>query len=320
MGNNKKESLDKLKKLEEEKAKSFEEQKNQEVEETEEDKSNHYDVIDGFRKLEKSSMPFEGKFYPASWEFYYRSPTTKEVANFSTIDEQNQPAIVKAVTSLIKKCFVIVDTEKNKEVSSEQINDGERLFFFLKIREYYLNDKPISYNVINEEAGGVITVDFVADSLIFPEVKPQLLERFDGRTFTFDYKGAVDGDQIKFLIPTLKTTTRILNYIETIHKKVQDRGQNKLKKGDFNKQLLVFAPFLYEHGNESMEILRKKFSDLQKNEAKFKALNTIINKFNLTNTETIKYYVNGSQEETLMKFPGGWKNMFVDDTEFDNLF
>lgn len=319
MAKSKKDNLKAMKKAEE--SKNLENKTTPDVDiETSDADENNTGIIDGYKQLHRNELPFEGKLYPATWSFYYRSPTTKEVANFSTIDEEDKPGIVKAVTSLIAKCFVIIDTENDKEISSKELNDGERLFYFLKLREFYLNDAPIQYNIINDEVeGGVVKVNFFAASLVFPELKSGLLDKFDGRHFTFEYPGC-DDDRIRFLIPTLKTSERILNYVQNLHKKVSDRGQDNVKKGDFDKQLLLFAPFLYETGTESMISLSKKFNELQKNDNKYRTLNNIINKINLSNDEAIRYVVDGNEEDCLMKFPGGWKGMFINDGEFNEIF
>lgn len=313
-------NLENLKRLEAEKSKQFNEEENiDEVIETTDEKT-ETSIVDGYKKLNRSEMPFGGKLYPEFWDFHYRCPSTKEVANFSTIDEEDKPGIVKAVTSLISKCFVIIDTDKQREVSSKELNDGERLFYFLKLREFYLNETPIQYNVVNEDVDdGVVKVNFFAASLVFPELKEGLMSKFNGRTFEFEYPGC-DDDRIKFLIPTLKTSERILNYVQNLHRKVNDRSKDSVKVGDFDKQLLLFAPFLYETGKESVKSLRTKFIELQKNDAKYRTLNTIITKMNLSNLEYIKYTIDGNEEDCLMKFPGGWKGMFVNNDEFADVF
>lgn len=286
-------------------------------------------MLDGYKQIDKAKMPFGGKLYPECWDFYYRCPTTKEVANFSTINEEDRTAIIKGVSDLIKKCYLIANTETKKLVSSEEINDGERLFFFLLLREFYLNDAPIQYSIVDEnDEDGVIKINFVADSLVFEELKQGLYDSFDGRLFTFDYKELKEDEEleddgkIKFLIPTLKTTTRIIKYMETLHKKVSDVNRDGITKEDFNKQFILFAPFLYETGTESVSFLRKKFANLQKNDLKYRKLNSIINqlKSKLTNLDTIRYVLNDNEGDCLMKFPGGWKGMFVDNTEFSEIF
>lgn len=318
-----------FKRAEEEAAKKLAEQQSsseeievKDVEEVEAETEQESSVIDGYRQIEKDKLPFGGKLYPESWAFYYRCPTTKEVANFSTIDENNQPAIIKGVTSLITKCFTIVDNETQKTIPSEQINDGERLFFFLKLREFYLNDAPIEYNIVDEnDEDGILKINFFAESLVFDELKSGLIKKFDGRTFTFEVDGTPE-TQIKFLIPTLKTTTRIIKYMENLHKKVADTNKDGITKEEFNKQFMLFAPFLYETGSESVMSLRKKFINLQKNEVKYRYFNNIINNLTvlLTNKETIKYIVDDNEGDCLMKFPGGWKHMFMDNSKFSDIF
>ena len=56
------------------------------------------EAIDGYRIVEREKLPFGGRLYPNSWNFAFRCPTSKEVANFSTIDEQNPSVIQTTVT------------------------------------------------------------------------------------------------------------------------------------------------------------------------------------------------------------------------------
>ncbi len=341
--NNKEDKLKKLKNLEEEKSQKLkadsvklEETKveirtESELEQPEPKEKIKVSALDGFRQIDKTKMPNAGKFYPPSWEFYYRCPTTDEVANFSTFDEEDRIGIIKAVTDLIVKCFTIVDTDLESSIPSDNINDGERLYFFLLLREYYLYDAPIKYNIIDDD-NEVLNIQFVADSLVYPEIKQGLFDNFDGRMFKFVYDNPESKEQefIQFLIPTLKTSSRIIKYMETLHKKVSDQNKDGIKKEDFNKQFLAFVPFLYETGTESVMSLRKKYQQLMTDKIKYRNFVTIVTKLTplLTNEEVIKYYkvddngnkIDDEEGRCLMKFPGGWKNMFSNDTEFSNIF
>jgi hypothetical protein len=273
--------------------------------------------IDGYRYIPNKDLPFSGKLYPETWRFAYRCPTSIEVANFSTISEDDQQTIITSVEDLIKRCYVIVDTLKNKEVSTSEINDGERLFFFLKLREFYLFDKPITYVTMNQTHNEPVTINLLAELLSYPELNNKLLSCFDGRSFIIPVEGVED--PIKFLIPTLDTSSKIFRFMVKSYKDVQK--DEKIKNSDaFDKQFLLIAPYLYVEGNETIESLKNKFKGIQKNEKLLKAYITIINKLKLNNYDKIVYTYKESEEEALIKFPGGWKHMFIDKGALGGIF
>ena len=270
-----------------------------------------FKIVDGFKIIPRENLPFGGAFYPEHWEFAYRCPTVDEIANFSTITEDDQPKIMSTIESLIKTCFVIVDRQNQQEISTGEINDGERLYFFLLLREYYLAGNPIEYSVMSPGEGELVRVAFFADSLVFRQPSDKLLEFFDGRRFTFPVPNSED--VIQFLIPTFNISGRIMRYMIKKYQDANKQSSDGLKEIEaFNKKFMVFAPFLYETGNESVEFLQQKFKKIQKNQELYKAYLHIINNLNLTNEQYINYIISdGSQEEALIKFPGGWKNIFT---------
>lgn len=275
-------------------------------------------TIDGYKYIPNDELPFEGKLYVESWRFAYRCPTSLEVANFSTISEEDHQGIISAVEDLIKKCFVIVDSETNKQISTSEINDGERLFFFLKLREFYLFDKPITYIAMNQTYQEPVTISLVASLLDFPELNEKLLACFDGRMFTIPVENIEE--PIKFLIPTLETSSRIFRYVVKAYKDVQ-KEDTKIKNPDsFDKQFLLVAPYLYETGTENIESLKLKFKTIRKNDKLLSAYITIINKLKLNNFDKIVYTYKESEEEALIKFPGGWKQMFIDKGALGGIF
>lgn len=276
-------------------------------------------IIDGHKLLSRSELPFKGSLYPDSWSFAYRCPTSLEIANFSTINEADKPAIINAIEELVKTCFVIIDSETQRQVSTGQINDGERLFFFLKLREFYLHDKPISYMTMSQTFQEPVTVSLLASTLVFKPLNQKLLDCFNGRSFSIPVAGLEE--PIEFLIPTLNISARIFRYILKVYKDAQKEDTDSLKDSEaFNKQFLLVAPFLFVEGNETIESLKLKFKNIQKNPEKLNAYITIINKLNITNLERINYIYKETEEEALIKFPGGWKNIFSNNEAFGGIF
>lgn len=274
-------------------------------------------ILDGYIKLSKHELPQHGELYPESWEFAYRCPTAKEVANFSTINEQDQPGIVVAVEELIRKCVIIFDTETETQISAGEICDGHRTFFLLKIRDYYLPGNPVRFGNVCQTCHEKRESSLDASKLIYPELTDKLIGAYDGRIFSLDMGLEAP---VKFRVPTLETAGKIFRYIVKVY-----RGAEQDKKSDnivYDKQFLLMAPYLFESGRETVKEITYKYKTIMKNEALFKAYLTIVNKLKLDNLEVFNDVCPncGSEEEALIKFPGGWKNLFVADTDNTGYF
>lgn len=273
-------------------------------------------IIDGYKILERDSLPFEGKFYPKTWSFAYRCPISNEVANFSTINEKDQPAIMSAIEDLICKCVVIIDTASGKQISARQINDGDRMFFFLLLRDFYLPGNPITYTTMCMFCKSPVDVKITAGSLRYEMPTEKMLDSYDGRMFVLDM-GL--NEPINFLMPTLEISSRIFRYITKVYK--NETSDNNKDSEAFNKQFLLLAPFLYETGHETVEALKVKFRKIKMDGERLNAYVTIANLLKLDNLETIAYQHDcGSEEEAAIRFPDGWKKMFVTKGAYNGLF
>lgn len=276
---------------------------------------NNMTATSGFRRIEK--LPFNGALYPSTWVFGYSCPITDDVANFSTLDQQDTVGITRAVENLVRKYVTIYDTDLDIQVDTGELNDGERLFFFLKLKEFYLHDAPINY-VSTASNGDPVDIKLLADSLSFPVLKPGLLACYDGRKFRIPIKGT--DKFVEFLIPNLDRAGKVFNYIINSHKKLNNEDTNKTVKEqveEFNKKFLVLAPYLFIDGKESIQDLKKRFNEIKADTVVYNAYLAIINKLKLNNNDYIEYQWHGQEERAMLQFPGGWKSMFVADNLFE---
>lgn len=269
-------------------------------------------TLDGFKILDNSELPQNGILYPESWTFAYRCPEAKEVANFSTINEQDQPAIIIAIEDLIRRCVIIYDTEKNRKVSTGEVCDCHRTFFLLKLREFYLPESPIQYPGVCSLCHEPKDIKLFSYLLQFDDLSEKLLSVFDGRKFSMPWPEL--DEPIEFLIPTIELSSRIFKYlVRTYRDSSNDREGKHADKIMYDKQFLLMAPYLYVTGKESIKELGVKYKNIQKNEILFKAYLEIVTKLKLDNTEYIDSTCEHceAEEEAQIRFPGGWKNMFV---------
>jgi hypothetical protein len=151
----------------------------------------------------------------------------------------------------------------------------------------------------------------------------RLLECFDGRVFRIPVDGLEE--PITFRVPTFAGSGKIFKYIVKVYRESQSdeddsKAENSKNDEAFNKQFMLVAPFLFVTGNETIEQLKLKFKGIIANEKIMDAYLTIINKINFSNLEKIVYEYKGAEEEALIRFPGGWKAMFVNKDIFGGIF
>lgn len=276
--------------------------------------------LDGYVVIDREDMPQQGVLYPESWQFAYRCPTAKEVANFSTINEQDQTSIVNAVEDIIRKCVIIYDTDAQRQIPVGELCDAHRVYFLLLIRDYYLPGKQITIDAFCTQCQSMHQVMLTANTLVYKDLNDKLLGAYDGRTFTLDM--GLD-TPIVFRVPTIETAGRLYKYITKIARNQQQGNENK--KNDniiYDKQFLLMAPYLYETGKETVRDLTLKYKSLQKNNKRFAAYLEIVNRIKLENEEYFEYICPEceSEEEAQIKFPGGWKKLFVSNRDTTGYF
>lgn len=276
-------------------------------------------LVDGWRPIPDDEIPNFARFYPESWKFAYRSPKTKEVSNFSTIQENDTPAIIAAIEDLIKKCVKIYDTDLNIEISSAEINDAHKLFFILKLREAYIPDSPITYNSVCDICHDPFDARLLSGSLKYNEQKEELYDAFDGRVFSLDMG---IGENINFHIPTIGIMSRLFKYIVKVHRDPNPNDKEKKEsKVVYDKEFLLLAPYMFETGKETISEIIRKYEIVKKDDRLHEAYLKISNNLKLDNAEYIEQMCPHCNAEVTVQvsFPGGWKSLFnkpIDDIKY----
>lgn len=314
MENVNKEKEDKLKDLAKLTGESLEETKKEPKQKTQK-KINEPSLIDGYRFVNNIDLPFEGKLYPLSWKFFYRCPDVSEVANFSTVADEDTAKQVTTIEALIKKCWKIIDADTQAPISTSEINDGEKLFFFMKLREFYLHDSPIQYNVFNSEHLKSVTIDLKAENLVYKALKQSLLDKFDGRLVTIAVPKSETNQEIKFLVPTLEISRKITLYMQKAQKNIREKTVTD--KDNIDKNFILFLPYLFESGKEKMEQLETKLKVIMRDRVLFDRYLEIMAKLSFTNQEKIEYNFEEGVHQASLEFPS-FKRMFIIDSRSNN--
>lgn len=281
-------------------------------------KSETPNSLDGWVRINKAIIPYEGSLYPDSWQFAYRSPDVKEVARFSAINESDPQAALKIFQSmddLIKKCIKIYDTYNEVEINTGNINKSDKIFFFLFLRDAYLPGQPIKYESICTSCDQSYNVSFKSDMLMFPEIDEKILSIFDGRCFSFKLKDT--GEVIKVHMPTISLYDKIVQPAKKVRKDQMESGQSK----NTNSRIIndtVFQDislYLYEDGTESFNDIINKFKKVYNNPTLleiYRSLGDILKFDNLATLESTCEHC-GSLEVSQLQFPGGIRKIFSKD-------
>lgn len=266
-------------------------------------------IVDGYKKIDLDEMPNGGVFYPHSWRFAYRCPTTLEVANFSTIQENDTPAIVAAVEDLIRKCVKIWDVNTQREVSSTEINDGDKLFFMLKIRSFYIPGQDIRLDETCDICHEVFEAKLTTESIQYKKPTDKLVNAFDGRLFTLNMGLE---EPIVFRIPTIGTSARLFKYVVKVMRQTPDVKKDPINNTVHDKTFLLIAPWLFVTGQETIKEIMSRFKQIQKDSKLLNAYLSIVNNIQLDNLENIEAICShcGSEVSSEIRFPGGWKHFF----------
>ena len=281
--------------------------------------ANRPNKLDGWVKLERHELPQEGVLYPESWQFAYRCPTAQEVANFSTINDQDQIGIINVVEDMIRKCVIIYDTDKEVQIPNGEICDAHRMFFLLKIRSQYLPGKDIIIDAYCQECQKVHQVALTAESLIYQMPNDKLINAYDGRIFTLEMGLE---NPVVFRVPTLETTGRLYKYIAKMARNQQQGSDKKQDNVIYEKQFLLLAPYLFITGKETVRDITLKYKMIKRNDALFTSYLEIVNRIKLENDENFAYICPDceSEEEAQIKFPGGWKKLFISNRDTTGYF
>lgn len=264
------------------------------------------------------------ELYPDTWKFAKRCPTSKEVANFSTIDENDKIGMILAIQDLVKKCIVIFDIDKNRQISSTQILDAHQTFFALEIRDFYLpgEENMLNYLSICTMCNEPLNVPIISKKLIYKKQTEKFLSSIVDRKviLTFD-----DLDEpIEFLLPAIEITSRFFNFIVKAYRNNQnddEKKDEKLNKIIHDKQFLLLAPYLYVSGSESVKQISIKFEKIKENDKLYIRYLEIINKLKLDNLDFVETECKcGSLEENKLRFPGGWRNMFINKSNSEGYY
>lgn len=265
-------------------------------------------------KIDRSSIPYGG-LYPASWEFSIRAALGKELSYFSTIDPEDPMSTFEGMNQLIAACVTIVDTEKGYRVSPEKINEFDRVWFVLKVRDLTMPERE-NQITIEEKCKFCSTVNKVEISSSTLCVKPmsEFAQKYwDAQEGVFKFVTKSFGT-IRILTPTIEISKIFMDYVRNLDP--QTRDDFFIKRFNF---------FVHEEDlripAKCPEMAYKRFIEAVNQPKLFAMYLKIENNLDLGIDDKLKYHCEACRKEleTPVRFPGGFENIFISsdiDSEF----
>jgi len=91
------------------------------------------DLALGWHEIPMSSLPSEGRFYPADTVLKIRAAKVAEIRHFSTIDENNILDVDSKLNAIVESCTMV--SSKSTRVSYKDICEEDRFILILQIRD-----------------------------------------------------------------------------------------------------------------------------------------------------------------------------------------
>ena len=123
----------------------------------------------GWHEIPRDQLPYGG-LYPSTWTFRHRAALGKEVAFFSTINPEDPFSVLEGMNLIITTCVEIVDQKDGHKVNTDMINEMDRLFFVLKVRDLTMpereNQLRIEDKCDNPNCRHINTVEVSSQTLV----------------------------------------------------------------------------------------------------------------------------------------------------------
>lgn len=277
--------------------------------------------VSEYTKVDRDLLPYMGIFYPKSWLFAVRKPDVSDVAAFSVLNDKNRVEVLAATEELIRKCVVIYDSETETTIDSGEINEPEKLWWMLLLRRLYIINNPITWEGLCDDCTEMVNFWMDIDTIQYPDIKQKTIDAFDGRAFHFVFEG-ID-EPIVIRMPSVARSSKIFKHVVRTLKDSEKNGKTKSTDKLFSdKRFLLFAPWLFETGDETMIQLIAKYNRIIADKTLFEKYNILISKMEFDNTDSVVCECSKcrSLEVGAMKFPGGWRKFFIGDTCTEGYF
>lgn len=278
------------------------------------------DFRDGWIDVDKNLLGKRAMFYPKDWNFRIRPATVEAIRNWSNIDDENPNSVDEVFNEVIKNCLSIVDAY-NRPLPWGNINNWDRFFFLLLIREYTFRqgERKIKYNDYCPGCDNEIEFELTSQSLMYDFPDEEVMKYYDPeqRCWTidpeeFDIEGE---DIIKLYLPTLEKDSIVKTWLINLVR------ENRNRKID--QTFLRFVSWMSPKFSKDETIAARQIKEINLkykrwDEEMFTFMDDIIR--NIIVTPSNKLVINcpicGEEVTSNIRFPKSIKELFHYESKF----
>ncbi len=275
--------------------------------------SGNFDIANGWIPINKEEMGERAKFYPDTWEFRVRPATVEAIKNWSSVDEDNPITLNNILNEIIKSCVSIKAPEGN--ISWGKINDWDRFWFILKVREYTFSkgESKVAFDDECPNCDCELHYELLPHALYFEFPDDEIIQKHWNaieRAWYIDPKDyGLEGKQaIKLQIPTLDKTAAVYDWI------VEQAQQEK----KVNETFVKFLPWLMKKAPKDKKFLEKEIKECERiykswDVDMFNFMDDVLRNINVVMDQKLTQVCPncGEEVQSTVRFPMGVKSLFT---------
>ena len=266
------------------------------------EKAQSTDSALGWHVLDLTTLPSQGKFYPANAVIKIRSAKAAEIRHFSTMDENNYIDMEEKLNSIVETCMQI--TADKKRLSWKDLLEEDRIVVLLSIRDLTFPE-PENKLVLKgktEKTKKQVDVELAVKNLVPSEIDEEIERYYSEKERTYVSKTRSAGE-VRMKPPTIGVMQEITSYLK-------DRQE---KDQDFDRAFIQVLPYMQPDWRTLglSKIFQHEVDYKAWDEKKFMVIYRLAERMKIGVSTTLETTFEGELVKAPLEFPGGIKSLFI---------
>lgn len=266
------------------------------------EKAQSTDSALGWHVLDLTTLPSQGKFYPANAVIKIRSAKAAEIRHFSTMDENNYIDMEEKLNSIVETCMQI--TADKKRLSWKDLLEEDRIVVLLSIRDLTFPE-PENKLVLKgktEKTKKQVDVELAVKNLVPSTIDEEIERYYSEKERTYVIKTRSAGE-VRMKPPTIGVMQEITSYLK-------DRQE---KDQDFDRAFIQVLPYMQPDWRTLglSKIFQHEVDYKAWDEKKFMVIYRLAERMKIGVSTTLETTFEGELVKAPLEFPGGIKSLFI---------
>ena len=266
------------------------------------DRAQSSDSALGWHVLDQTTLPSQGKFYPADSVIKIRSAKAAEIRHFSTMDENNYIDMEEKLNSIVESCSQM--TSGKKRMSWKDILEEDRIVLLLNIRDLTFPEpeNKLMLKGKTEKTKKQVDIELAVKNLVPTEIDEEIERYYDSKARTYVIKTRSAGE-VRMHPPTIGVMQEVTNYLK-------DRQE---KDVEFDKAFIQVLPYMQTEWRtlSLAKIFQLEVDYKAWDEKKFMVIYRLAERMRIGVSAELQTTFDGETVKAPLEFPGGIKSLFI---------